>query len=390
MPPQQTTVEIEDDSSVKRRLILRDSVAFITLLTITAVLFLITLFLFRSFSAHRDDLAQRWSERGRAAIQSGHPEQAIVALRTALTYAPGQPEYELLLAQALGDAGHTEESYNYFLGLWETQPGSGVINLSLARLAARKKDSTAAIDYYHAAIYGTWEGDGTVRRRETRLELAHYLLAHNQPAAARAELLVAAGNAPDDLPLTLTVAQILEQSGFPADALANYRKALTLAPTNSTALIAAARLEYNSGDFEGAHHHLEDALRDHAANPDAQAMLDTTDRVLALAPERSLTPRDRVQRLLDARAIARRRFDACNTQLSSASGLAAPLQSLGIQWQSSGAITHDALLNNPGQQEATLALIFHTELQTSQVCGQPTGDDAALLLLAKSPQALER
>jgi hypothetical protein len=65
--------------------------------------------------------------------------------------------HELLLAQALGDAGHTEESYNYFLGLWETQPGSGFINLRLARLAAKKNDMQAAINYYRAAIYGIFE-----------------------------------------------------------------------------------------------------------------------------------------------------------------------------------------------------------------------------------------
>jgi hypothetical protein len=29
-------------------------------------------------------------------------------------------------------------------------------------------------------------------------------------------------------------------------------------------------------------------------------------------------------------------------------------------------------------------LIFDTEMQTNQVCGAPTGDDALLLLLAKS------
>ncbi len=97
-------------------------------------------------------------------MSSGHPDQAIVALRTALSYAPGERPYELLLAQALGDAGLTEESYNYFLGLWETQPGDGFINLRLARLAATKKDMQAAINYYRGAIYGTWEG----RRRCTQ------------------------------------------------------------------------------------------------------------------------------------------------------------------------------------------------------------------------------
>jgi hypothetical protein len=68
---------------------LRDAVTFLGLTLVTAVLFAVTLFLFRSFAAHRAELAQRWSERGRIAISQGKPDQAIVALRfisTTVTY----------------------------------------------------------------------------------------------------------------------------------------------------------------------------------------------------------------------------------------------------------------------------------------------------------------
>ena len=165
-----------DLTTAKRRLILRDSLAFLTLALATVVLFAITLFLFKSFTQHREDLAVRWSDRGRLALQQGKPDQAIVALRTALSYAPGTRAYEVLLAQALGEAGRTEESYNYFLGLWETEPGDGFTNLQLARLAAKKSDREDAVRFYRAAIYGTWEGDGVVRRAQVRLELARYLI----------------------------------------------------------------------------------------------------------------------------------------------------------------------------------------------------------------------
>jgi tetratricopeptide (TPR) repeat protein len=248
------TLETENDSSVKRRLILRDALTFLGLALITAVLFAVTLFLFRSFATHREELAQRWAARGQAALISDHPDQAIVALRTALSYAPGQRSYELLLAQALADAGHTEEAYNYFLGLWESQPGDGFINLRLARLAAKKSDMQSAINYYRAAIYGTWEGDGAVRRREVRLELSRYLIAHHDLSSARTELLVTGGNAPDDMGLALTLAQLLEQASAPHDALNFYQKVLTREPNNQQALEAAGRLEYGFGNFEEAHH----------------------------------------------------------------------------------------------------------------------------------------
>jgi hypothetical protein len=72
----------------------------------------------------------------------------------------------------------------------------------------------AAINYYRAAIYGTWEGDAPVRRRDLRLELSRYLIAHHDLSSARTELLVAGGNAPDDLGLALTLAPLLEQAAL--------------------------------------------------------------------------------------------------------------------------------------------------------------------------------
>ena len=71
-----------------RQLIVRDSITFLSLIAITVVLFVVTLFLFRSFQEHRAELAQRWSDRGIAALRDKRPDQAITCYRTALSYAP--------------------------------------------------------------------------------------------------------------------------------------------------------------------------------------------------------------------------------------------------------------------------------------------------------------
>jgi hypothetical protein len=55
--------EKDELASARRKLILRDSLGFLTLLVVTLVLSGFTLLLFRSFSAHREDLAQRWPRR---------------------------------------------------------------------------------------------------------------------------------------------------------------------------------------------------------------------------------------------------------------------------------------------------------------------------------------
>jgi tetratricopeptide (TPR) repeat protein len=393
------TVETDEYSGVRRRLIFRDTLTFFGLVLVTIVLFAITLFLFRSFMAHREELAERWSERGRVALNAGRPEEAIVALRTALSYAPDERSYELLLAQALGDAGHVDESYNYFLGLWETQPGDGFIDLRLARLAAKKNDVQTAVNYYRASIYGTWEGDGTLRRREVRLELARYLMAHHEASAARTELLIAGGNDPDDVPVTLVLANMLEQTGSPKDALNYYQKVLTQQPTNETALLAAGRLAYEDGDFEEAHRLLERAVREDGADgtnrgevpANVKTMLDESSRIVSLMPSKRLSPKERVERILRAREMAKKRFDSCNSQVSAASGLSSPLQNLGARWTSKeSSINGAALLKDSAEQDATVQLIFDTELQASQICGAPAGDDALLLLLAKFPKAMEQ
>lgn len=381
------TVEADEYSSARRRLMLRDAVTFLGLTLVTAVLFAVTLFLFRSFAAHRAELAQRWSERGRTAIAQGKPDQAIVALRTALSYAPDERSYELLLAQALGDAGHLDEAYNYFLGLRETEPGDGFINLRMARLATQKGDTQAAVNYYRAAIYGTWEGDGTVRRREVRLELARYLIAHHDNNNARSELLIAGGNNPNDVGVALSLADLLQQAGDRQDALSYYQKVLAQEPKNETALVAAGRMEYEGGNFEEAHRLLDEAAKEQRDAPaDIATILENSARIVSLSPAAKLPVGERVGRLLRARDLARKRFDACNARLSTASGLAAPLQSLGARWTSGDAsLSRVALLTDQASQDATMQLVFDTEVQTNQICGAPSGDDALLLLLARSP-----
>lgn len=386
-------------SLARRRLFLRDSVAFLVLALITGVLFLVTLFLFRSFSSHRAELAERWSGRGRDALQAGKPQEAIVALRTGLSYAPGTRSYELLLAQALEDAGRTDEASNYFMNLWVRQPGDGFINLELARLAAKRSDPKNAVKYYRASIYGTWEGDGVVRRREVRLELARYLIAQHEMNAARIELLIAAGNSPSDPKLNRTLADLLVKTGDMADGLAFYNKVLTADPKNQAALAGAGRAAYQLGNFAAAHSLLERALeakaspleKDQTQSGDLETMLKNSMRILELRPSGKLRSSERVSRILVDLGITKKRFSSCAASFGTADKLPSPLQQLNARWANDDSDDGRAkLLQSAARQDAAVQLIYDTELQTSQFCGAPAGDDALLLLLAKSPEAAER
>jgi tetratricopeptide (TPR) repeat protein len=234
----------------RRRLILRDSLHLAVLLLVTAGLFGVTFFLFRSFSTHRTDLARRWSARGRMALQTGKPDEAITALRTALVYSPGSRDDELLLAQALEQTHRpeqAEESYQYLTGLWTADPGYGPINLQLARLERKRDQPQDAINSYRAAIYGTWQGGGLEERAAVRLELAQYLIAQHDLEAARLELLIVGGDAPESYGRDMQIGNLLEQTSAPGDAETYYRRALQAAKRNrqerDAARDAIARME---------------------------------------------------------------------------------------------------------------------------------------------------
>lgn len=380
--------QIGDDAIATRKLIVRDAVSILVIVLTTAGLFALTLFLFRSFTTHRAELAQRWSERGQRALQADKPDEAIADLRTALSYAPGTRPYELLLAQALGRAGRTEESYNYFLGLWETAPGDANINLALARLAAHKGDRAEAINYYRAAIYGTWEqGDGVERRAAVRAELARYLIDQHELQSARDELLIAGGNTPDDYQRDLEFGRLFEAALDPKDAEVYYQKAIAVRPEDATALEAAGRLAYAMSDYSTAHRLLDRAASrrnmEHSTDAATDAQLaQNAARLIELNPAAYLPERERVSRIVTIRSIARKRFDLCKERLST-QPMTPALQALASGWSGPDALSNTTtLLRDPARQETALQLSFDTERELQALCGTPAGDDALILRLA--------
>ena len=86
------------------------------------------------------------------------------------------------------------EARAYLATLAERAPQDGDVNLELARLAARDRDSDDAILHYHRAIYGLWSADPDSNRRRARLELVDYLLQQGQRMNAQAELIALAAN----------------------------------------------------------------------------------------------------------------------------------------------------------------------------------------------------
>jgi tetratricopeptide (TPR) repeat protein len=385
-----------EERSQKRKVIVRDSVSLLTLLVVTIALFTATVFLFRAFSDLRSRLAKRWLNRGEAALHGGHPELAIEDLRSALAYSPGQRGIEVELAEALAGAGRTQEAVSYFNTLWEAEPGNGNINLQLARLAAKEKLENEALEYYHASIYGTWEGDGTTKRREVRLELIDYLIATGRLNQARAELLIAAGNAPDDPTVKLTIAALMEKADDPASASRIYKAILQHGPPSLAALEGAGRTAFAMGNFVQARDYLHRALaHSDSKSHSAQSRQDIADlaeeavQILLLYPSPSLSSLAQGERILRDRRLAQSRIQDCasaGSQYAANPEVAALLD----RWQEEPPkLKVSDLERDPERQQAEMQLVYDTERIADKYCGPAEGENALLSKIAANPSAVE-
>jgi tetratricopeptide (TPR) repeat protein len=380
--------------SGRRQLMMRDGAAFLILTAATGVLFAVTLFLFRSFSAHRADLAVEAGDAGKVALAERRPHDAIASLREALSYAPNQRDYQLLLAQALGEDGRIEEANNYFLNLRESEPGDGFINLQLARLARQRRQKQQAIDFYRASIFGDWKGEGDVHRRAVRLELADFLIDQKDLQEAQSELTIVASNARSiaDAGLDLTLGDAFLRVNDLTNALKLYQKAMIDAPRDPLAYEKAGRVAFRQGDYGHAREWLEHGLRESGGNPgsaanpegDTETMLKESERLLSLSPTLAANRTDRVARELRNRATAKQRLDACIKQDGASEEIPAAMQALVARWTATArTTTREALLRDATNEDELNELVADTEVLTAQICGPPQGDDAMLLILAQ-------
>lgn len=383
-----------EERAEKRKLILRDSIALFMVFAITVILGILTYFLFASFTRHRDVLARRWQANGVRAMRNGHPDRAVEALRSALEYAPDRRDIEIELAMALAASGRDLEATSYFNTLLESQPGNGLIHLQLARIAAKQGKASLAEEHYQRALDGTWQGDGYVRRREVRLELSNYLIDQKDYSRAQTELRTAAGNAPKVPALQLKIAGIMERARDPADALAIYRAQIRLHDAPVEAFEGAGRTAYALGRITTAREALSVAAeykgfgaQSSAERNSVRQMLANATRILELYPDPDLSVRTRAARIQNNVKIARARLAACAAN-PNAAGKLTDLQS---QWQQvPKRLTLRTLERNPQLEQTTMNLVYNTEMQTAQICGAPTGDDALLLKIAQAPQAVRQ
>ena len=372
-----------------RKVLLRDSLTLLVLILATIALYVVTSLLFRSFAARRSQLAREFAAKAESALRVGHAEEAIGALRVSLSYDPDNSANRLLFADALAQAHHSEEATNYFITLREAQPADGYINLQLARLARAKGDTSGAIEYYRASSLGNWTGDALTERRKVQLEFADYLIRTHDLRSARSEILIAATNSPETADLDELFGDEFMKADDPNTAVAYYRKAARLDPGRFSALFKAGTIAYGLADYHDSAELLARAVKVAKGAHDprvaqARALAETSRKILSLTISPATPALQRVEHLRTALPIAKSRLAACLAQIGSGAPPSQSLQLLSGQWHSAAKLIANKIKpEDTASQDALSQLIFDTEIQTAQICGFPTGDDAVLLMLAR-------
>jgi len=357
------------------------------------ILFPMTGFVVRNYFELEKSFAEDWCNRGEADLQANRLVAALADFRTALSYSHNNPQYELRLAQALARVRDSEEAAaearTYLLSLLEREPGNGLVNLELARLAARNHDPTDALLYYHGAIYGAWAGDQGAKRRGARLELVEFLLGIHQTDAARAELIAIGSSLPPDPALQTKVGNLLLQVKGYDDALKVFQRALSEDPLQVAALAGAGECYFQKGDYVQALHFLTRAAQQNPQMVRTVAMRDAAQAILNLDPyRRHLSNAERARRGVLAFNTAFTRLESC----AAAKGIdlnlpgSDPLQKLFIQATDLQPRTQQQYLTRDSELlSRVMDVAFEIEQTSAHACSEPHGLDLALLLLAREP-----
>ena len=248
------------------------------------LLFIGTGFLARAYRTERQARAEHQFAVGQQLNRAGRKNVALAHYRTALQIEPGNPRYELALALVLVDLGHLGEAESHLQELLQQDPTNGLLNLTMARVAAREGRVDSAVTYYHRAIYGLWPEKPNTNRIDTRLELIAYLAKTGSRQQRIAELVQLRSELPVDPALKQRVAGLFMAAGSPQDAAGLYRELTQAKPSNPEAWAGLGEAEFELADYQAAQAAFRRAATYHAKDPNLAVRLAWVNEYLSLDP----------------------------------------------------------------------------------------------------------
>jgi tetratricopeptide (TPR) repeat protein len=292
-------------------LLQRSATMILLVLTFAAALgFAAVSHLVTRYTANQQARGRRLYDIGLAAAKAGHYDDAISALRAALTCDPTNSQYQLSLARALRDSDDStdnsrlEEAQSYLVALWQRTPQDAAVNLALARVAAHRGSVEDATRYYHNAMYGVWNSDADASRNRARVELIQFLLKKGAVAQADSELIALSTALPPDPDEQLQAARLFQQAHDYAGALARYEEVIRLAPLNAEAQAGAGETAYRSGNYALAQRFLRAAVNSNPDDTNTRQLLASADLVLKANPFLSHISDAERNRRIEARQVS--------------------------------------------------------------------------------------
>jgi tetratricopeptide (TPR) repeat protein len=372
----------------------REAVLVICLLLLL-VLFSITAVVTRLYHHKIQSLADQWFGAGEANYQSHNMTAALVDYRNALVYSPNSLLYQFHLARALVAGGRGDEARSYLINLLAESPGSGEINLELARIAARQNQKSDALLYFHSAIYGVWDQDPLGQRWNVRRELCEYLLKAGDVKDVQPDLIALAQEVPPgDIQRQKEAASLLLRAGVRPRALEEYQSILKSNPSDEDALAGAGTAGFELGQYARAVGYLDRLPRDRLSDPRIGSMLETSRQVESANPFLpGLPASEKAKRTVSALQRAQERISDCAHQHGESTSAVPPVSQLQTLFATgrqkmANDWTEAALRRNPELVDPAMSLVFEMEDAAAQECGaSPAGPDRILVLIARGREA---
>jgi tetratricopeptide (TPR) repeat protein len=335
-------------------------------------------------------LADNWFDQGEGSFRAGDTKSALTNYRNALVYSPDNAKFQFHLAQALAAAGRGDEGRSYLLNLLSESPGSGDVNLVLARIAAHKSLTSDALRYYHGAIYGEWDNDPIGRRWQVRRELAEYLLDRGLQRQAVPEIIALADSTPaNDTEQLRVLGNLLPRAKLWTRALDVSRTSLSENPNDEDALLGGATAAFNLGQYSAALDYFE-RLPEKDRNASEVAEMYKTARLInemnPFLP--GLSREAKARGAASALSLATARLQKCATQVGQSLAATPPQTQLQKAFAESKEFSANESRQNIAERSETLDEVmghaFEMENAAAAACGEPEGADQALWLLGRS------
>ncbi len=374
----------------------QDTVALAVLIAVVLIGFAVTAWMVRRYDAVRAARAWNWQRAGKQALEKNQPRQAAEDYRNALAYNSDNAGYQFGLGTALFRSGKLNQARHYFSILWQRTPQSGPVNLSLARVEAKAGNASAAVRYYHNAIYGLWQRNGAAQREAARRELIAFLLREGEETQADAEILALSATLPPTAAARIAIGQQLLAVGDNHHALQEFQAELHQGANNYAALVGAGRASFRLAQYAQARAYLQRAVRLRPHDIVAAPLLATATQVLELDPYAFGVSRpERDERVRRDLKIALARLHRClpaapptkaggKAAAAPAAPAPAPLAKLAATGKAlQQKMARGRLFHGPDAVSQIMSFVFQVEQATAATCGAPTGSDLALLLIAR-------